>query len=211
MADISKIKLPDNSEYEIKDAKARMVILRYGTSTWQDFIDAYNNNCVVYCRASSNSNPASGSQTRLAFMAYVSNAETPTNVEFQYYRSVNAHSASQMGDQVYVYKLTNANKWTVTTRECSPKIVAGTNMSSSYSSDVLTLNATSPFTDIIDTLTAGSTSITLSDSSITTSSTIDVYTDSWGINPTAISVSTGSVALTFEAQQSDLGVKVRIS
>jgi len=59
-----------------------MVILSYGNSTWSDFINAYNNNVIVYCRASSNSNPASGSQTRMAFMAYVNDATNPTNVEF---------------------------------------------------------------------------------------------------------------------------------
>ena len=65
--------------------------------------------------------------------------------------------------------------------------------------------------DIIGTLTAGSTSITLSDNVITTTSTIDVYTDTFGVNPTNVVVATGSVTLTFEAQQSDLGVKVRVS
>lgn len=119
-----------------------MTILSYGSSTWNDFITAYNANKVVYCRASSNSNPASGSQTRLAFMAYVDNASTPTNVEFQYYRSVNSHSNSQQGDQVYVYKLTNAGTWTVTVRESYTKIVAGTGLSSSYSSGVLTITNT---------------------------------------------------------------------
>jgi hypothetical protein len=60
-----------------------MVILSYGSSTWNSFIDAYNNNVIVYCRASSDSsNPASGSQTRMAFMAYVNNETTPTEVEF---------------------------------------------------------------------------------------------------------------------------------
>ena len=132
MADISKIKLPDNTEYEIKDAKARMVILRYGISTWQDFLTAYQNNCVVYCRASSNSNPATGSQTRMAFMAYVSDMTNPTNVEFQYYRSVNKHTDSQQGNQVYVYKLTNANKWTVTVRNTFSKVIAGDNLTSSF-------------------------------------------------------------------------------
>ncbi len=67
------------------------------------------------------------------------------------------------------------------------------------------------YKDLTDTLTAGNTSITISDSSITTNSTIDVYTDSFGINPTNISVSTGSVTLTFAALQSNLGVKVRVS
>ena len=118
-----------------------MTILSYGNSTWQNFIDAYNANKVVYCRASSNSNPGSGSQTRLAFMAYVNNATTPTEVEFQYYRSVSSHSASQQGDQVFVYKLNSAGTWSVTTREASSKIVAGTGLSSSYSSGVLTLTS----------------------------------------------------------------------
>ena len=43
------------------DGLTSMVVLSYGISTWQDFITAYSNNAVVYCRASSNSNPASGS------------------------------------------------------------------------------------------------------------------------------------------------------
>ena len=65
--------------------------------------------------------------------------------------------------------------------------------------------------DITGTLTAGQTSIILSDSSITTNSTIEPFTDKFGVNPTSISVSTGSVTLTFESQSSNLGVKVRVS
>lgn len=118
-------------------------ILSYGNSTWNDFITAYQKNKVVYCRASSNSNPASGSQTRLAFMAYVNNATSPTEVEFQYYRSVSSHSDSQQGDQVYVYKLTSAGSWTVTTRNAFSKVVAGTGLSSSYSNGAITLSANS--------------------------------------------------------------------
>lgn len=125
------------------DIPPEMTILSYGHSTWADFIAAYNTRTIVYCRASSNSNPASGSQTRMAFMAYVNNADSPTNVEFQYYRSVNQHSATQQGDQVYVYKLDKTAGWTVTVRESYTKIVAGTNMTSSYASGAITLNATS--------------------------------------------------------------------
>lgn len=117
-----------------------MTILSYGSSTWSDFITAYDEKKVVYCRASSNSNPASGSQTRLAFMAYVNNAATPTEVEFQYYRSVNAHTDAQQGDQVYVYKLNKTNGWSVTTRNAFTKIVAGTGLGSSYASGTLTLS-----------------------------------------------------------------------
>lgn len=117
-----------------------MYIMSYGHSTWSDFIDAYTAQKVVYCRASSNSNPGSGAQNRLAFMAYVNNATNPTNVEFQYYRSVSSHSDSQQGDQVYVYKLDKTSGWTVTTRESYTKIVAGTGLQSSYSNGVLTIS-----------------------------------------------------------------------
>ena len=65
--------------------------------------------------------------------------------------------------------------------------------------------------DITDTLTAGQTSITLSDASITTASTIDIYTDVFGIQPTNAVVATGSITLTFLAQASDITVKVRVS
>lgn len=117
-----------------------MTILKYGISTWADFIDAYNDNAIVYCRASSNANPATGSQTRLAFMAYVNNETTPTEVEFQYYRSVSSHSASQQGDQVYVYKLTKNAGWTVTTRNAFTQIEVGTGLTSSYNNGVLTIS-----------------------------------------------------------------------
>ena len=60
-------------------------------------------------------------------------------------------------------------------------------------------------------LLAGQTTISFLSASITTSSIIDIYTDVWGINPETVTVSTGSVSMTFEAQASDLGVKVRVS
>ena len=119
-----------------------MTILSYGHSTWNDFITAYNADKVVYCRASSNSNPGTGAQNRLAFMAYLNDATSPTEVEFQYYRSVSSHSDSQQGDQMYVYKLTSSGTWTVTVRNSFSKVVAGTNMTSSYSNGTITLNST---------------------------------------------------------------------
>ena len=164
MADISKIVLPnDETVYDLKDATARaaiptkvsdltndvgymtgMTILSYGSSTWNDFLTAYNANHVVYCRASSNANPGTGTQGRMAFMAFINfSGTTPTSVEFQYYRSVSSHTDAQQGDQVFIYKLENSGtngKWTVTTREASTKIVAGTNLSSSYNNGVLTIN-----------------------------------------------------------------------
>lgn len=100
----------------------------------------YKTNSVIYCRASSGSNPASGSQTRMAFMAYVNNEESPTEVEFQYYRSVNQHSVTQQGDQVYVYKLNKNTGWSVTVRESYTRIVAGTDISTAYKNGILTIN-----------------------------------------------------------------------
>lgn len=102
-----------------------MVILSYGNSTWQEFINAYKNNVIVYCRASSNANPKTGAQTRMAFMAYVSDANNPTSVEFQYYRSMNPNNKtiSQMSDQVFVYKLASSGTWSVETREASLKSI----------------------------------------------------------------------------------------
>lgn len=121
----------------------QLVEMEYGeANAWTKFITAYNNKCIVYCRASSNANPGTGAKTRKAFMAYVNNETNPTQVEFQYYRSVSSHSDSQQGDQVFIYLLTSANggTWSVTTRNAFTKIVAGTNMTSTYSSGTLTLN-----------------------------------------------------------------------
>lgn len=124
-----------------------MVVLSYGSSVWDDFINAYNNHVIVYCRASSNSNPATGAQGRMAFMAYVNNGDNPTEVEFQYYRSVSSHTASQMGDQVFIYKLNKTTGWSVTTREAGIKEIktSGTgNLSVAYSSNKVTLSGGLP-------------------------------------------------------------------
>ena len=60
------------------------------------------------------------------------------------------------------------------------------------------------------TLTAGLTSITFNDASIDTTSTIDVYTDTFGVNPTNMVATSAQLVLTFPAQASDVSVKVRI-
>lgn len=221
MANISSIKLPDGTTYDIKDSNSGyitgMTILSYGNSTWQDFINAYNANKVVYCRASSNSNPATGSQTRLAFMAYVNKADNPTEVEFQYYRSVSSHTASQQGDQVYVYKLTSNGTWTVTVREASVKVVAGTGLGGTYSSGTMTLTGPTKVSDLtndsgfvaVDTITVtltvagwSSDAQTVTATGVTSSNTVIVspspsnmedYTDA-GIVCTA----QGTNTLTFE-------------
>lgn len=129
------------------DIMTGLTEMSYGESNaWAKFIAAYQAKQIVYCRASSNSNPATGTQGRKAFMAYVNNAENPTEVEFQYVRSVSSKTASQPVDQVFVYKLTSANggTWTVTTRDMGPKLAQGTNTTVSYSNGTYTISATQP-------------------------------------------------------------------
>lgn len=103
-----------------------LVQLTYGTSTWNDFQAAYNDNKIVYCAIDG----------RRAFMAYVSN----NNVEFQYYRSLSSPSASSQVDEVYVYKLTNANVWSTTTRNASNTITAGTGLTRTYTANTRTVD-----------------------------------------------------------------------
>lgn len=121
----------------------KLVEMSYGESNaWAKFIAAYNAGAIVYCRASSNSNPASGSQTRKAFMAYVNNETSPTSVEFQYVRSVSSKTEAQPVDQVFVYTLTNTNggTWSVASRNMGPKIAAGTGINVSYSNGTFTIS-----------------------------------------------------------------------
>lgn len=126
--DIASLNIPDdlgdltNSAGYIKG----LVQLTYGTSTWNDFKTAYDANKIVYCYVNG----------RMAFMAYVSS----TNVEFQYYRSLSSPSASSQADEVYVYKLTNGNVWSTTTRNASSSITAGTGLTRTYTTNTRTVD-----------------------------------------------------------------------
>ena len=59
-------------------------------------------------------------------------------------------------------------------------------------------------------LQAGSTEITFTDSAIKESSMISVYTDVYGVNPTEASVTTGNCKLKFDAQKSDVSVRIEV-
>lgn len=69
----------------------------------------------------------------------------------------------------------------------------------------------SSWTDVEGTLVAGQTSITLSSPSIKLTSTFEFFTDVFGVCPTNVVSSAGSITLTFDAQANDLGVKVRVT
>ena len=62
---------------------------------------------------------------------------------------------------------------------------------------------------ITGTITTGNTSLTLSDAKITTSSIIDIYFEDKLLAPTAVTVTTGSITIEIEAQDSDTNVGVR--
>lgn len=66
------------------------------------------------------------------------------------------------------------------------------------------------YLELTGTLTAGTTTITLTDSAITTDSTFDFYTSIYGVSPTNVSVAAGSITLTFDAQKTDMNVEVRV-
>lgn len=72
------------------------------------------------------------------------------------------------------------------------------------------LNAIGDYATASGTLTAGQTSLTISDNRITADSMLVTFTSIYGVNPTSMSVSNGSVTLTFEAQATDMVVAVNI-
>ena len=118
-----------NADGSWENAMTTMVIAKYGVSTYAEVLDAYKKGWIIYTRASSNSNPATGNQLRLGFLAYVNDMTTPTEFEFQYYRSVSSHTDAQQGDQVYIYKLNKNNGWSVTVREAYTKLIPSTGLS----------------------------------------------------------------------------------
>lgn len=111
---------------------------------------------------------------------------------------------------------TTSSKWINKTKQVSLTKAQYDALPSSKLTDgiqyfITDLNVDTYWIDLTGTLTAGQTSITLSDSIITTDSTFDFYTDTFGANPTNVVATNGSITLTFEAQQSDVGVKVRVT
>lgn len=62
--------------------------------------------------------------------------------------------------------------------------------------------------EITGTLAAGQTELVLSSEKISADSTIDIYTDVYGVSPKTATVADGSITMTFKAQTQDIGVKV---
>lgn len=103
----------------------------------------------------------------------------------------------------------DAAKWT------SVKVMSevGQGGGGSYSAGTgidITGNVISIKDPITATLTAGSTSVTISDASITANSFVLPVASIWGLAPTSVTVSNGSVTMTFAAQASDITVGVMV-
>jgi hypothetical protein len=101
---------------------ASCVVLSYGTSTWNDFLAAYQKNSVVFCSV-----VPYNQAYRYAHLAFISMSSSTSNryAEFWFVRSIGTHDATNQGDQVFVYTLKYDNTWTTTTREMVLQAVAG--------------------------------------------------------------------------------------
>ena len=63
---------------------------------------------------------------------------------------------------------------------------------------------------LLGTLQAGETMLSITSSLIKSSSTIDVYTDKYGVNPITVNVENNLITMTFLKQETDVKVKVVI-
>ena len=60
------------------------------------------------------------------------------------------------------------------------------------------------------TLTAGETTVTITDSQIAIGATIEIYPDVYGLEPTNVAVTAGQIVLTYDAQGVDIHIKVKV-
>lgn len=65
--------------------------------------------------------------------------------------------------------------------------------------------------DLVQTLTAGQTTIVFNSDRIRTDSTFEFFADVFGINIEAVTVTNGTLTLVFSEQQNDINIKVRVS
>ena len=72
------------------------------------------------------------------------------------------------------------------------------------------LDSLSAVTVLTGTLTAGAIKLSLKSDKVTTKSVIDIYASVYGIVPVTVSVLTGEIRLTFEAQSSPVDVRVEV-
>lgn len=60
------------------------------------------------------------------------------------------------------------------------------------------------------TLVTGETTLTFTDDSIADDAMVYIYTNVWGVQPSAVEQSGNTLILTFDAQSADIGVKMEV-
>lgn len=73
------------------------------------------------------------------------------------------------------------------------------------------LAARPTYKELTATLLTGSNYVDISDAAILTTSTIDIYTDVFGLSPNNVIVTNGNVRLLFSVQSTDISIKIRVS
>jgi hypothetical protein len=113
----------------------------YGTTTFADVLAAFKAQQILYCRASSQSDPSVGNKLRLGYLAYLNDQNSPSEFEFQYYRSVSTHTDGAQGDEIYIYKISNTNGWSFLKRYTYTRMAAdGTTINSNYNGGKMTFS-----------------------------------------------------------------------
>ena len=125
-------------------------------------------------------------------------ANLKNNYDSAYTHSTSTHAPSNA--QVNVIETVKVNGTALTPSSKAVNITVPTKASD--------IGAATEGTTIIGTLSAGQTSLVLSNSAITTDSTIDYYVDRFGVSATNVVVTSGKITMTFKAQSSALNVKV---
>ena len=155
-----------------------------------DNIIAYDNNGHLWCYSSDYTDPSIFT-TAVTGKYLVYKLATPTTIYLtptQVKTLLTCNIFADTGDiDTLIYFNSNAD-------EVADVVEA-------YVGDVVNLYAT---------LATGNTSVTISSSAIHTNSTIDIYTDN-DVDYISAVVTEGQIVVTFDAQASDLGVKVRVS
>ena len=75
---------------------------------------------------------------------------------------------------------------------------------------VMNKDGSQAYVEVDGILLAGTTTITLTNNAITTDSKFDFYTSIYGVSPTNVAVAAGSITLTFDAQETNMNVEVRV-
>lgn len=221
MASIKEVILPSGNAYDLKDAITHVVLTQaeYDALVVAGTVD----NDKIYFITDGDAPAASASDVTYS---NTQSGLSATNVQDAVDELVSSDSRTLAGltdtkiqtptiNQLLGY---NGTKWENKSITIPTKTSDLTNDSDFIKSSDLALVATSgnyndlynrPI-DITGVLSAGQTSITLSSNIITLDSTIEVFND-LDVPYNSKTVSVGSIILTFDAQASDMNVKVRIS